>query len=128
MQTTTTLMQSTPAELQPLFNSDDAVIPLVSDIFLLLCMCFQAFFCHYNAPRYYMELKRNTIERFSCVSNVAFGISAVIYFAIGALGYYTFGQNTDGFILNVSSLGEQFCALVFKQFSLYTLFAELFYK
>ncbi len=52
-----------------------------------------------------MELKRNTIERYSCVSNgVAFGVSAVIYFVIGALGYYTFGKNTDGFILNVSSI------------------------
>ena len=96
-----TFGQSTPTDLQPLFDSDDPVIPAVSDIFLLLCMCFMSFFCHYNAPRYYMELKHNTIERFSCVSNAAFGISAVIYFVIGALGYYTFGQHTDGFILNV---------------------------
>ena len=84
-----------------MFESDKPIIPAVSDIFLLLCMCFQAFFCHYNAPRYYMELKRNTIERFSFVSNVAFGISAVIYFVIGGLGYYTFGSSVDGFILNV---------------------------
>mmetsp|Transcript_39501 Transcript_39501/g.72355 ORF Transcript_39501/g.72355 Transcript_39501/m.72355 type:complete len:377 (-) Transcript_39501:104-1234(-) len=102
-------LSSTPTDLQPLFDSDDPVIPAVSDIFLLLCMCFMSFFCHYNAPRYYMELKHNTIERFSCVSNAAFGISAVIYFVIGALGYYTFGQHTDGFILNVRvNLSQRF--------------------
>jgi amino acid permease len=59
-----------------------------------------AFFCHYNAPRYYIELKRNTIPRFSQVSNVSFAMSAAIYFLIGGLGYYTFGSNTTGFILN----------------------------
>ena len=97
-----TFGQSTPTDLQPLFDSDDPVIPAVSDIFLLCCMCFMSFFCHYNAPRYYMELKHNTVERFSCVSNVAFGVSAVICFVIRALGYhYTVGQRTDGFILNV---------------------------
>ena len=94
-------LQSTPPELQPVFHSDDPVVPAVSDTFLLLCMCFQAFFCHYNAPRFYMELENATIERFSCVANVAFVISAVIYFGIGALGYYTFGEQCDGFILNV---------------------------
>lgn len=59
-----------------------------------------AFFCHYNAPRYYIELKQNTIPRFSQVTNTSFAASALIYFLIGALGYYTFGANTDGFILN----------------------------
>ncbi|KAL7552376.1 hypothetical protein ACHAWF_015619 [Thalassiosira exigua] len=94
-------VSSTPPESRPLFESDEPVVPAISKLFLLLCMCFQAFFSHYNAPRYYMELKRNTIERFSWVSNVAFGVSAIIYFVIGATGYYTFGENTDGFILNV---------------------------
>jgi amino acid permease len=59
-----------------------------------------AFFCHYNAPRYYIELKQNTIPRFAQVTNTSFAASALIYFLIGALGYYTFGANTDGFILN----------------------------
>ena len=71
-----------------------------------------------------MELKRNTIERFSCVSNVAFGTSAVIYFVIGALGYYTFGINSDGLILNVSKVQrvqvvgwwQQFCVMNLTQF------------
>ncbi|KAL7541626.1 hypothetical protein ACHAXR_012188 [Thalassiosira sp. AJA248-18] len=99
-------LSSTPAELQPLFYSDEPVIPAVTDIFLLVCMCFQAFFCHYNAPRYYMELERKSIERLMCVSHVAFGVSAVTYFVIGALGYYTFGQHSAGLILNNYSAND----------------------
>ncbi|KAL7515792.1 hypothetical protein ACHAWX_000869 [Stephanocyclus meneghinianus] len=83
----------------PLFV-EGAPPPLGANALLLMCMCFMAFFCHYNAPRYYIELKTNTIPRFSQVTNVSFGISALIYFLIGALGYFTFGANTDGFILN----------------------------
>jgi len=74
--------------------------PIGANSLLLMCMCFMAFFCHYNSPRYYIELKTNTIPRFSQVTNVSFGISALVYFLIGALGYFTFGANTDGFILN----------------------------
>ena len=70
-----------------------------------------AFFCHYNAPRYYIELKRNTIPRFSRVVNVSFGISALVYFSIGVLGYYTFGEHTDGFILNNYSANDDLASI-----------------
>ncbi|EED91244.1 amino acid/polyamine transporter, partial [Thalassiosira pseudonana CCMP1335] len=69
------------------------------------------FFCHYNAPRYYIELRQNTIPRFSHVANVSFGISALVYFAIGAFGYYTFGDNTNGFILNNYSTKDELATL-----------------
>lgn len=74
-------------------------------------MCFQAFFCHYNAPRYYTELKNNTIPRFSSVTNVSFGVSGVVYFAIGIFGYCTFGEHTDGFILNNYSANDDLASI-----------------
>lgn len=83
----------------PLFSEEEPP-ELGASALLLMCMCFMAFFCHYNAPRYYVELKRNTIPRFSQVTNTSFAVSALIYFLVGALGYFTFGANTDGFILN----------------------------
>lgn len=92
-------MQQSSIEATPLFSEEDAPA-LGASALLLMCMCFMAFFCHYNAPRYYIELKHNTIPRFSKVTNVSFAASALIYFLIGALGYFTFGANTDGFILN----------------------------
>lgn len=64
-----------------------------------------------HAPRYYIELRQNTIPRFSHVANVSFGISALVYFAIGAFGYYTFGDNTNGFILNNYSTKDELATL-----------------
>lgn len=104
-------LSSTPIDLQPFFESYEPVVPAVSDVFLLLCMCFQAFFSHYNAPRYYTELKPNSIPRFSFVTKIAFGFSAVIYFVIGSLGYYTFGQNSNGFILNNYSANDNLVSI-----------------
>lgn len=86
-------------DVMPLFTEEKPP-HLGVNALLLMCMCFMAFFCHYNAPRYYIELKRNTVHRFSQVTNVSFAASALFYFLIGSLGYFTFGSNTDGFILN----------------------------
>ena len=107
------LAQSTQTEMHPLFETDEPVVPALSDLFLLLCMCFQAFFSHYNAARFYQELERNTIERYSCVTKVAFGVSGALYFVMGAFGYYTFGAHADGNILNVSKSETHFSCLVF---------------
>lgn len=104
-------LDSTPVEMQPLFETDETVIPMITDIFLLLCMCFQSFFCHYNSPRYYMELQHNTVERFSTVCYVAFGTAAGIYFVMGSLGYYTFGENTNGLILNNYSPHDELASI-----------------
>ena len=86
-------------DMLPLFTEEDPPY-LGANALLLMCMCFMAFFAHYNAPRYYIELKRNTVHRFSQVTNVSFAASALFYFLIGSLGYFTFGSNTNGFILN----------------------------
>lgn len=108
-----TLAQSIQTEMRPLFETDEPVMPAMSDLFLLLCMCFQAFFSHYNAARFYQELERNTIERYSCVTKVAFGVAGALYFVMGAFGYYTFGANSDGNILNVSKSETHLRALAF---------------
>ena len=93
------MINQSSKDLTPLFTREESPV-IGANALLLICMCFMAFFCHYNAPRYYIELKQNTIPRFSQVTNISFVLSALIYFLIGALGYFTFGANTDGFILN----------------------------
>mmetsp|Transcript_2806 Transcript_2806/g.5273 ORF Transcript_2806/g.5273 Transcript_2806/m.5273 type:complete len:251 (+) Transcript_2806:151-903(+) len=100
----------TSPDLHPYFSDDD-MPPIGTNIFLLSCMCFQAFFCHYNAPRYYVELQLNTIPRFTSVVNVSFSVSALVYFAVGVFGYYTFGANTDGFVLNNYSANDDLASI-----------------
>jgi amino acid permease len=55
---------------------------------------------HYNAARFYTELKDRSLPRFGIAVGSSFGISAAVYMAIASFGYLTFGGNCSGFILN----------------------------
>jgi len=93
-------------DLKPSFGNIGARGALSPNVLLLVCMTFQAFFAHYNAPRYYMELKNNTVQRFSGVVSSSFSISAVFYIIMTAFGFLTFGSHSNGFILNNYSTND----------------------
>ena len=95
-----------PKDLQPSFGNLGALGALSSNFLILVCMTFQAYFCHYNAPRYFVELKNNTIRRFTTVVASSFGVSAVIYIVLMAFGFLTFGANCNGNILNNYSTSD----------------------
>jgi amino acid permease len=67
---------------------------------VLVCMLFEAYVAHYNAPRFYTELENHTIPRFRKVVTFSFGASSIVYIFITAFGFCTFGKNCDGYILN----------------------------
>ena len=56
-----------------------------------VCMLFQSFVMHYNAPRFYTELKHPTISHFSQVVGYSFGIASTISIVIASAGFLTFG-------------------------------------
>jgi len=89
-----------PENLQPSFGHVGASGAWSSKFLILLCMNYQSFFAHYNSPRFYVELKSNTIGRFTTVVASSFGFSALIYIALTTFGFLTFGANSDGNILN----------------------------
>jgi amino acid permease len=98
--TTTSYWAQVPPSLQPMFGTVGAIGALSGNFLILACMNFQGFFCHYNAPRYYIELENNTIERFTRVVVISFGFCMVLYVVLMTYGFLTFGENSDGFILN----------------------------
>eukprot|EP00975_Prorocentrum_lima_P026239 5514488-Prorocentrum_lima.AAC.1 len=55
---------------------------------------------HFNAPKFFIELKDNTIKRYNTVVGTSFGISIFLFALIGALGFLTFGSASSGLILN----------------------------
>ena len=55
---------------------------------------------HFNAPKFYSELKDNTIDRVNVVVASSFGISIAMFAAIACLGFLTFGSACSGLILN----------------------------
>jgi amino acid permease len=55
---------------------------------------------HFNAPKFYLELKNNTIERYNTVVSWSFGLATLLMGFISMIGFLTFGKSCDGLVLN----------------------------
>lgn len=93
-------------DMQPSFGSVGAAGAFHAPVLLFLCTISEAFIAHYNAPRFWVELKNKTVPRFASVVTSSFGVSAVYYVFVTAFGFMTFGANCDGYILNNYSTRE----------------------
>jgi amino acid permease len=67
---------------------------------ILLGMLSTAYMAHFNAPKFYTELKNNTVPRFLTVVVASFGIAIGLFATIGTFGFLTFGSAAQGLILN----------------------------
>lgn len=85
---------------QPAFGSIGARGALSPKSLILICMLSTAYIAHFNAPKFYSELKNNTMKRFNAVVISSFGISIAVYATVSAMGFLTFGSATAGLILN----------------------------
>jgi len=66
---------------------------------------------HYNTPRFYTELKDASIPRFTIVLGCSFGLAAMMYIAIAAAGFWTFGGHSLSYILNNYSPNDPLATL-----------------
>jgi amino acid permease len=69
-------------------------------LLILMNMCCVAYACHYNAVKYYMELKDRTIPNLKSVMKYGIGGTAFVFWCMMILGYATFGANSQALILN----------------------------
>ncbi|KAL7460619.1 hypothetical protein ACHAXS_001063 [Conticribra weissflogii] len=88
------------AKFQPKFGDLGASAALTPNVFILICMLSTAYMAHFNAPKFFIELKDNTIKRYNTVVGTSFGISVLLFALIGSLGFLTFGSASSGLILN----------------------------
>jgi amino acid permease len=65
-----------------------------------VCMVFQSYVMHYNAPRFYTELRDASVSRFTKTVGFSFGTASMMYISIAAAGFLTFGGNSSSYILN----------------------------
>eukprot|EP00815_Leptocylindrus_aporus_P007902 CAMPEP_0116070532 /NCGR_PEP_ID=MMETSP0322-20121206/13116_1 /TAXON_ID=163516 /ORGANISM="Leptocylindrus danicus var. apora, Strain B651" /LENGTH=382 /DNA_ID=CAMNT_0003558459 /DNA_START=174 /DNA_END=1322 /DNA_ORIENTATION=- len=86
--------------LQASFGEVGASGVVSANAFILICMLSTAYMAHFNAPKYYLELKNNTIERYNKVVATSFGISIAIFALVSSFGFLTFGAASNGLILN----------------------------
>eukprot|EP00927_Polykrikos_kofoidii_P059260 TRINITY_DN54464_c0_g1_i1.p1 TRINITY_DN54464_c0_g1~~TRINITY_DN54464_c0_g1_i1.p1 ORF type:complete len:510 (+),score=65.77 TRINITY_DN54464_c0_g1_i1:95-1624(+) len=60
----------------------------------------EAFVAHYNAPRFYDQLRDRSTSRFNVVTGISFGIAILMFIGIMCAGFLTFGTASQGSILN----------------------------
>lgn len=68
--------------------------------FLLFDTLSTAFIAHYNAPKFYSQLRDPSPARWNSSVSAGFLISLLIYFWIMSVGYLTFGKACQGNILD----------------------------
>lgn len=85
--------------LKPSFNQRGGYV-LNHLTFVLLSMFSTAYVAHYNAPKFYTELKDASMSRFNQVVAGAFGSAILFFIFIMSTGFLSFGGNTLGFVLN----------------------------
>ncbi|KAJ1440206.1 transmembrane amino acid transporter protein-domain-containing protein, partial [Ochromonadaceae sp. CCMP2298] len=64
-----------------------------------LCL-FTAYVAHYNAPKFFSELKEKTMTNYNKIVTMGFGASIALYFVVMWVGFLQFGGHCSGFILN----------------------------
>ena len=98
-----------PEQLQPSFGNSNRVFS--ADALPFVCMIFTSFDMHFNAPRFYAELKDANTSRFAKVVGYSFGLTSILYFLIAIVGFMTFGGNSSTYILNNYSSKDSLASL-----------------
>mmetsp|Transcript_2740 Transcript_2740/g.4130 ORF Transcript_2740/g.4130 Transcript_2740/m.4130 type:complete len:311 (+) Transcript_2740:627-1559(+) len=96
----------------PTFGSKGASAVFSPNAFIMVCMLSTAFMAHFNAPKFYIELENNTLERYNTLVTVSFGISILIFSVATALGFATFGKSSLGFVLSNYSSKDSLIGLI----------------
>jgi amino acid permease len=94
------LLEHVPHDLKPSFGEAGWRSVFTPNSLILVCMLSTAYMAHFNAPRFYIELKENTMSRYYTVVASSFGLSIVLMGFIAALGFLTFGKAASGLVLN----------------------------
>lgn len=71
-----------------------------NNMWVLVSMLSTSYIAHYNAPKFYSELKDTSMPKFNKVITYSFSISVLAFIIMMSLGYLTFGGATAGFVLN----------------------------
>lgn len=71
-----------------------------NNMWVLVSMLSTSYIAHYNAPKFYSELKDTSMPKFNKVIAYSFSISVLAFIIMMSLGYLTFGGATAGFVLN----------------------------
>jgi amino acid permease len=102
----TSLAMSLAPSFRPRFGTLGAKGALTPQVAIFIGMLSTAYMAHFNAPKFYTELKSNPnskqshVQRFAIVVATSFALSIGIFGAVASFGFLTFGAASSGVILN----------------------------
>jgi amino acid permease len=96
--------------IKPSFNIKGGSF-FTTSIFVLLSTLSSSYIAHFNAPKFFSELKNPSMKRFNQVIFNAFFTSFLVFTLFMSTGYLTFGGSTLGFVLN-NYAGSDFLAVL----------------
>ena len=87
---------------RPSFGTDKGASAFLTSFksLTLVSILSTGYIAHYNAPKYYYELKDHTTGRFNIVVTFGFLFAAITYTVVSTMGFLTFGENSMGFVLD----------------------------
>jgi amino acid permease len=94
------LVAQVDPEFRPRFGNKGLESVFSPKSLVFVCMLSVAYLAHFSAPRFFAELKDNTMPRFNKVVSMSFGISILLMGLMTLLGFLTFGGNCAGVVLN----------------------------
>lgn len=94
------LLKQVGKDMVPRFGNKGIQSVISGNALILVCMLSTAYMAHFNAPKFYRELKNNTMGRYHSVVSWSFGISILLMGTMTSLGFLTFGEACSGLVLN----------------------------
>lgn len=88
-----------PAELRASFGTRAGPFSWTGGL-VMVSMLTSAYVCHYNAPKFFRELKDRTLKRFNIVVFMGFGLATAVYIVGMGASFLTFGGHSGAFIFN----------------------------
>lgn len=86
-------------------------------LLILMNMCCVAYACHYNAVKYFMELKDRTVPTLKKVMAAGIGGTASVFWLMMLLGFATFGSHSQALLLNNYHSSQDGMATVARAFT-----------
>mmetsp|Transcript_39583 Transcript_39583/g.45094 ORF Transcript_39583/g.45094 Transcript_39583/m.45094 type:complete len:494 (-) Transcript_39583:137-1618(-) len=93
-------VEQVAADLKPVFGEAGWSSVFSPKSLIFVCMLSTAYMAHFNAPKFFLELKENTMARYNTVVASSFGASIILMGFIASVGFLTFGKASSGVILN----------------------------
>jgi amino acid permease len=105
------LLDNLADNMRPAFGTAGYKSVFSSNSAILVSMLSTAYMAHYNAPKFYWELRNHSVERYNTVVRYSFTGAIFLMAVTAATGFLTFGGACNSLILNNYAASDSLMSL-----------------